>query len=200
MGARIYIIKEVEANKFAAVYNHWGADRIHEWAMQGMDKATLYERLEELYRVSINEEEANRDKPLIYDLNDIKELYKFIDFKSIGIEIYPILWLGGEMTIFLTLIRNYVNGAIRYESKKEKNPWALSWAFQEKDNAEAIIDFLDVTGYKNTVAEKLIRSAWVKMRKNHMTNFELIIADNLYNAVKKGYTLPLRSIDGLIYY
>jgi len=194
MGARTYIIKEVEQNKFIAVYNHWGASKISRWASEGLGKK-IYNKINEMWEESIKEE-----KDLVKKLNGIQELYEFIDFTDIPIEVYPILWRNKELTVFLTLIRNFVNGAIRFESRNNNNPWALHGAFMEREKAEAIIDFLEVMNYEKETAEEMIRKGWLRMKHKGVVTHDLVIAKNLKEAIEKHRTLPLRNFLGIIYY
>jgi len=187
MGARAYIIVETQPNVFIAVYGHWTANRIYEISEKGIVQSEIYDKIYELWKSDYDEKKNNSD-PLIYKLNN-RDLYKFIDFTSIGIEIYAVLLQNKRVEIFLTLINNYLNGAIRIN--KLYTPFTLRYVFKEVNDIDAIIHFAEFLKMDKKLLKKKLLEYW---RKNKFFfDGELIIAKNLYEAITSHQTPPLRS-------
>jgi hypothetical protein len=195
MGARTYIIKE-EKGKFIAVYSHWGADKIRDFVGT---KEELKKFLLDLWEEAYKEEKERGDEPLIYELKTIEDLYKFIDFERIDIEVYPVFFENGNIEIFITLIRLFVNGAIRINNFDY--PYKLRWAFSEAENIMRIIDFCEALRKTREQTEKDLKLAWRVFKNKHIVeDYDLIISKNLYEAIKNYEILPLRTIGGIVYY
>lgn len=194
MGERAYYLVEEPDGRFKAIYDHWGAARLREIADGGfIEEKSLWMELLEYAKEA--EKRYGVDAKLT-----IKELYDFIDFTRIDIEAYIILWRNGKTTIFLTIISNYIYGAIRWESSSYESKY-LRGAFRERDKVETIISFLRIINENDKVKSiEQIRKAWGEMKNMGYVENHLILADSMKDAVEKQITLPLRNIGGVIYY
>jgi hypothetical protein len=197
MGCRAYLIK-YDKGKFTAVYYHWFVCELERIARNGVTREELLKLLHNKWMEAYKNESEKGDG-LIYTLDSISSLMEFIEFEDIGIEAWVLLW-DNRFEIFLPLIRNFINGAIRVGSKEIDQPYVLSWAFGMREKAEAIVDFLEVLEFPREQAAQMLDTAWLRM-KNHMgAMFELVISKNLAEAVSKHKTLPLHNINGILYY
>jgi len=191
MGSRMYVIKQTD-DGFIASYTHWGAERVYDAARRGASAEELFLLLRELHHYGLS-----KHPDMVVKLKSIEELYKFVDFTRIDIEIYAILWKDRTFNLFLTfIVHNYVQGALRVdrgELEEYKNPWALNWALTERSKVHAIISFLDVWGFKREEASKILRENWCKMKNRHEILYDIVVANNLHEGIQKGLTLPLRN-------
>jgi hypothetical protein len=187
MGARAYIIKEVERNKFIAVYNHWGAEYIREFVGK---KEELYAFLTRMWQESYDEERKTGN-PLIHEIKGVEELERFLYFRDIGIEVWAIIFLSGKIEVFITLIRNFVNGAIRVN--RFETPYKLRWAFGAASCIETVLDFLQALDWTKERAENDIKRGFhiIKNKYHSFEGFDLIVGEDFRTAVENNETLPL---------
>lgn len=177
----MYIIKEQEDGTFEAVYSHWGADLVRELAFreEGITKGELYKKLIELMEKEKKQEEALITKISRDKIND------FVDFEDIGIEVWAILYLNGDLRIYITIISNDLNGAVEVEFKSN---YSLRWAFEEADKWQFLGDFLK---YRYKEKEKIEKEA----KKFNRYRFEKwhLINDNK-TIIGKKPLIPLGAI------
>jgi len=199
MGARSYIIKETENGKFKAVYGHWTANRIRELAEDGVTKEELRKGLLRLWekdykRERKREKESNlKEDGLIKDL-EREELAEFINFEAIDIEVYAVIYQNGNMEIFVTLVSNFIHGAVRVKELK-RSPYALNSAFYQSGQTREVIEVFNSLGVSKEEAVEKIREAYSNLREWNMRsrNNKVILAKNLKEAVEKGRAEPLPS-------
>ena len=191
MGARSYIIKETENGKFKAVYGHWTANRIRELAEDGVTKEELRKGLLRLWKKDYKRE-RKRDG-LIKNL-ERGELAEFINFEAIDIEVYAVIYQNKNMEIFVTLVSNFIHGAVRVKELK-RSPYALNSAFYQSGQTREVIDVFSSLGVSKEEAVEKIREAYGNLREWNMKsrNNKVILAKNLKEAVEKGRAEPLPS-------
>jgi len=191
MGARSYIIKETENGKFKAVYGHWTANRIRELAEDGVTKEELRKGLLRLWEKDYKRE-RKRDG-LIKDL-EREELAEFINFEAIDIEVYAVIYQNKNMEIFVTLVSNFIHGAVRVKELR-RSPYALNSAFYQSGQTREVIDVFSSLGVSKEEAVEKIREAYGNLRERNMKsrNNKVILAKNLKEAIEKGRANPLPS-------
>jgi len=191
MGARSYIIKETENGKFKAVYGHWTANRIRELAEDGVTKEELRKGLLRLWEKDYKRE-RKRDG-LIKDL-ERGELAEFINFEAIDIEVYAVIYQNGNIEIFVTLVSNFIHGAVRVKELR-RSPYALNSAFYQSGQTREVIDVFSSLGVSKEESVEKIREAYGNLRERNMKsrNNKVILAKNLKEAIEKGRANPLPS-------
>jgi hypothetical protein len=180
MGERAYIIKENEDGSFTAVYGHWRTADIRKLAEKGIDKQELRKKLEEWFEEDL-ENEKKKEYGLVFNLS-YSELKEFVNFKHISIETWVILKLNGDIDIYITLVRNFVNGAVRVTNFD--NPYKLAWAYKYANGLEMIIDFMVVMGYDKKQAVDDFKFATMQIQKMyHIQEIEVLVCEDLNQRV-----------------